>query len=120
MTSGIDPVAPGAGSLPTPVPIASADSNGFASALEEACGPTATAPAATTASDAGPPPEVLAQTAAAARTWESLAASGREVHFEENPGGHVGITLRRSSGERLAVLDLNDLYTLIDQEGAAD
>jgi len=65
-----------------------------------------------------PPAEVQAQTAAAARTWETLAASGREVRFSENPGGRVGVSLHHQSGERIAVLQLNDLYTLIEQEGA--
>jgi hypothetical protein len=63
-----------------------------------------------------PPPEVQAQTAAAARTWETLQASGREVHFSQTPGGRVGVSMHHVSGEQIAVLQLNDLYTLIEQE----
>ncbi len=63
-----------------------------------------------------PPSEVQAGTAAAARTWESLQASGREVQFNLNASGKVGVSMHHVSGERIAVLALNDLYTLIEQE----
>jgi hypothetical protein len=54
--------------------------------------------------------------AAAARTWHALAASGRELRFDEAGNGRVAVALHRTSGERLAVLDLDDVYTLIEHE----
>jgi hypothetical protein len=65
----------------------------------------------------GPTAEVRAAMAAASRTLDSLAASGRELQFNETHGGRVEVALHRVSGERIAVLQLSDLYTLLEQEG---
>jgi hypothetical protein len=116
----IDSLRPGDGAAASTAP-APAGATSFEAALALARTQRATSyaqPAGTPGEEPSPPAEVLAQTAAAARTWETLQASGREVHFSEDAGGRVGVSMHHVSGERIAVLALNDLYTLIEQEAA--
>lgn len=117
MTTNIDPLQP-AGTPPVqaPPPAASPVAGDFRATLGRA--QDAQAPAGDSSGSDGPPPELAAEMAAASRTWDSLAASGRELHFQET-GGHVQVSMHSLAGERIAVLQLSDLYALIEHEGAA-
>jgi len=117
MTTNIDPLQPAGHAPPAaPPPAASSFAGDFVARLGQAR--DAQAPTADTAAGDGPPPELAAEMAAASRTWDSLAASGRELHFQES-GGHVQVSMHSLAGERIAVLQLSDLYALIEHEGAA-
>lgn len=118
MTSQIDPLQP-PGSSASPNQLArsaAAPSGDFSAELLRA---QAVQPAQGPASlEDGPPAEVHAAMASASRTFDSLAASGRELQFNETHGGRVEVALHGVSGERIAVLQLSDLYALIEQEGS--
>lgn len=66
---------------------------------------------------ATPPPELAAQIDAAACAWESLAASGRRVAFEDTPDRPLQIRLRDDDDTDLGVLTGVELFDLIAQEG---
>lgn len=53
----------------------------------------------------GPPPELRAEMAAAARAYDALRAGGRELSFEINPEtGRVVAELRDLGGNRLGTI----------------
>ncbi|MGD0980581.1 MAG: hypothetical protein ABR946_03775 [Solirubrobacteraceae bacterium] len=66
---------------------------------------------------ATPPPELAAHIEAAARAWDSLAASGRRVVFEDTPDRSLQIRLRDDDDVDLGVLTGVELFDLIGQEG---
>ena len=117
MTPSIDPLRTGTAALPTaPVARPSPRGSGGDAAVGEASDAQAEA-AAAPGDDVDPtaPPRVQSDMVAASRTWESLQASGRELRFEGG-GGHVEVTMHDVSGERIAILDLHDVYALIEHE----
>ncbi len=114
MTSNIEPLQPAPPAQPVSNPMRAAGTGDFAATLGAARG--ALAPALDAAAESSPPPQVQAEMAAASRAWEALNDSGREVRFETNAGGRVHVALHQVSGERLAVLDLADVYALIAHE----
>ncbi len=65
---------------------------------------------------APPPPQLSERIAAAARAWDSLAASGRHVTFDAGENGRVRIELRDERGTRLAALGPSQLFDLIETE----
>jgi len=120
MTMNIDPLALGAAATPPATPVsASVGPGDFAATLGAArAGNPSAEPEISAAS--GPPAAVREEMAAASRTWDSLAANGQELRFREDPaGGRVHVALHHVSGERIAVLDLGDVYTLIEHERRA-
>jgi hypothetical protein len=66
---------------------------------------------------ATPRPELAAHIDAAASAWDSLAASGRRVAFEDTPDRPLQIRLRDDDDNDLGVLTGVELFDLIDQEG---
>jgi hypothetical protein len=118
MTNQIDPVQPPGGSAsPSPAARAISPISGDFSAelvRAQAGRPAQSGPAL----EDGPPAEVHAAMASASRAFDSLAASGRELQFNETHGGRVEVALHGVSGERIAVLQLSDLYALLQQEGS--
>ena len=69
---------------------------------------------------ATPRPELAAHIDAAASAWDSLAASGRRVAFEDTPDRPRQIRLRDDDDNDLGVLTGVELFDLIDQEGKAE
>lgn len=63
-----------------------------------------------------PPRHLAANIAAAGRAWDSLAAAGRHVAFEQGPDGRVTIELQDDHGNRLESVDPVQLFDLIDRE----
>ncbi len=118
MTSQINPVQPPGGSVsPNPRARAASPLSGDFSAellRAQAVRPLRGEP---TPED-GPPAHLHAAMASASRTFDTLAASGRELQFNETAGGRVEVALHGVSGERIAVLQLSDLYALLEQEGS--
>jgi hypothetical protein len=111
MTTNIDPLRRGDGPVQqAPVSRRTGADGDFAATLGAVAGSDASA---------GPgdaPDAVRADMAAASRAWHSLQASGRELRFDESGSGRVHVALHQVSGERLAVLDLHDVYALIEAE----
>jgi hypothetical protein len=63
-----------------------------------------------------PPRHLAANIAAAGRAWDSLAAAGRHVAFEQGPDGRVTIELQDDHGNRLESVGPVQLFDLIDSE----
>jgi hypothetical protein len=116
MTDPINPTAPGgpaARASGEPRPAASGD---FAAVLAATSG----APQASDSSvEPAPPAAVQADMAAASRTWHTLAANGQELRFDDDAGGRVQVAVHHVSGDRIAVLALDDMYALIERQGSA-
>jgi hypothetical protein len=111
MTTHIDPLQPGGQARPAPAVTRARAGGDFAATLG-----AARADAAIQGAGPSAPDEVHADMAAASRAWHSLQTSGRELRFDEDGSGRGQITLHQVSGERLAVLDLHDMYALIEAE----
>jgi len=115
-TIPIDPLRPGT-AAPHGAPVARSGAAGadFAATLG-AVTRSSQAPSASADVEATPPGGVQADMVAASRTWESLQSTGRELRFDADGGGHVNVTMHHVSGERIAILDLHDVYALIEHE----
>ena len=110
MSSPIPPIHGPSGShiSGSPAPARGCDGTSFRSELEagrlEALG---------RAHSDAPPPEVLEEIAAAARTNEQLRASGRHVRFtEDEHSGRIGIELQGSEGKMLRELSIAEALDL--------
>lgn len=67
-----------------------------------------------------PPPEVLAQMAAAGQTYESLRAEGKEVRFStDEHSGHTQIEVRDRRGETIKTLSVPEAVDLATGEPPA-
>jgi hypothetical protein len=114
VNSPIDPIQPFSGASPSgrsSAPLRGAgDFSAALASAERAAAPTAGSLPAV------PPPELAAHIAAAARAWDSIAASGRHVSFDEVADGGVRIQLHDESGATATSVGPSALFDLIDQE----
>jgi len=60
------------------------------------------------ADDAGPPPEVMDQIAAAGRISRQLGESGHELRFSEGSGGRVTVELADSEGNAVRTMKVSE------------
>lgn|GEM_PF-2153027 len=116
MNANIDPIPPSGSDAATPVPrmpsaVTGEDPFGLTLARAQA-GRQAAALVEPT-----PPPELAAHIFAAARAWDSLAAAGRHVSFEQAPNGRVSIQLQDEDGNNLESVPVGRLFDLIEQHG---
>ena len=115
ITMPIEPLSTSfAAPAPAPAPAPAArtpEPAAFAAALDEA-----RTPAASTAGD-GPPAEALAAVQAAARVYEHMRTSGRQLHFETTETG-VTIEVYDGRGELVQRIPPTEALALASGKGA--
>jgi len=116
MSLPIDPLTAAGARPPAGTAPSRATGSGDFAAMLRSAGETATSAAAPV--DPVPPASVRAEMAAADRTWQRMAADGRELRFDAHASGGVGVAMHHVSGERIAILQLHDVFALIDGERA--
>jgi hypothetical protein len=114
VTPNIEPIQPFTGSPSgrSVTPLRGAGDFSAALSRAEAVAKAGGDPAAAT-----PPPELAAHIAAASRAWDSLAASGRHIAFDQDQDGRVQIQLHDDGTAQWASVAPAALFDLIDQEG---